>query len=57
MVLKKKQQNKNKEDAYTTYCSKTEYWRPLVTNYGCVYEATNPYFKNTCAPSVAEYGA
>ena len=36
------------------YLPKTAYWRPLVPNDESVDETTNPYFKNRCAPSVAE---
>ena len=36
------------------YFPKTEYWRPLVPNAESVDNKTNPYFKNTFAPSVAD---
>ena len=36
------------------YSPKTKYWRPLVPNAESVDNATNPYFKNIRAPSVAE---
>ena len=37
-----------------TYFPKTSYRRPLVHNAESVDETTNPYFKNTRTPSVAE---
>ena len=36
------------------YFPKTPYWKPLIPNAESVDERTNPYFKNPCAPSVAE---
>ena len=36
------------------YFPTTAYWRHLVTNAESVDKTTNPYFKNPCAPSVAE---
>ena len=36
------------------YFPKTAYWWPLVPNAESVDKTTNPYFKNPCAPSVAE---
>ena len=33
---------------------KTAYWRPLVPNAESVDKKTNPYFKNTRAPYVAQ---
>ena len=36
------------------YSPKTKYWWPEVPNAESVDKTTNPYLKNTCAPSVAE---
>ena len=33
---------------------KIAHWRPIVPNDESVDKTTNPYFKNTCVPPVAE---
>ena len=51
--ITKNQQNK-KKDISMNYYSKTDYWRPLVTNSESVDNTTNPYFRNPCAQYIAE---
>ena len=51
--MTKDQQNK-KDDTSMNYYHKIAYWRPLVPNVESVDKETNPYFKNTRAPYVAE---
>ena len=51
--LTKNQQNKN-YDTSINHFPNTEYWKPLVPNAKIVGKTTNPYFKNLCAPSIAE---
>ena len=58
MVGPKKKQQKEKKIIHSfPIFLKTQYWRPLVSNYKIVENPNNPYFESPCAPTVAKYEA